>query len=217
VILRLKPKRKNQKKRNKLIKAQAKGVMMSRFSLLLVFSLLFSLISCAEDEAKKVSKPKEEKPKENNAKEEKVTKTEDPSQPKNESKPKEEKSATQKPKVEVKDIEIEGVVIKRELKNSKVAYYIKTQDKFLVRIPEKIGDKEVSLEQFNDKAVLLKGKGELNILQANQKEVKSYKLHQAFSIAIQSPIAPEKPATEIKKPDEKKSDEKKLEEKKSDK
>lgn len=191
--------------------------MMIRFGMFIVFSFLFSLISCAEDETKKELKPKEEKLKEEKAKEEKIGKSEGPVKSKDDSKPKEEKSTSERPKAEIKDIEIEGVVIKRELKNNKIAYYIKTQDKFLVRIPEKIGDKDENLEQFNDKNVLLKGKGEVNIFQSNQKEVKSYKLHHALSLAIQNPSTTEKPAADIKKTEEIKSDGKKTEDKKSDK
>lgn len=189
---------------------------MTRFGVFVILSFVFSLISCAEDDAKKDLKPKEEKVKEEKPKEEKAFKSDNPAKIED-NKPKEEKSTSEKPKVEVKDIDIEGLVIKRELKNNKIAYYIKTHDKFLVRIPEKIGDKDVNLEQYIDKNVLLKGKGEINIFQSNQKEVKSYKLHHALSIAVQNPSTSEKPATDLKKNEEIKSDVKKAEDKKSEK
>ena len=148
---------------------------MKKLLVSIIFAAMFSSVILAEDGVKKEVKPKEET-----------------------------KEKESKPKPEHKDLVIEGVVIKKIVKEDS-KYYLKTSDMLLVKLPEKVGKNELNLDQYVDKQVIVKGKGTVSSVQGNAKDVKIYKLDSLASIDLKA--APEKKEEE-KKPEDKKVEEK---------
>jgi hypothetical protein len=133
-------------------------------------------------------------------------------------KPKE--SPKPKPKPEVKVVELTGKVEKMETeKGNQIVYHLKNLENKLVVLSNNVGDKEVDLEQFVGKEVIIKAKAEVTLKKsASGEEFKSVHLIQMHSIElkvagaekIDNPveIKSEKPTEKLDKPIEIKKDSK---------
>lgn len=99
---------------------------------------------------------------------------------------------------ELVDVEVSGLVLKKESKGDPV-FYIQTSTNLLIKIPNKIGDKEIDLDKFKDKQVVAKGKGTIKTISEKGGDVKKPKIMQLISLEL-------KVAAVDKKPEEKKKE-----------
>jgi len=120
----------------------------------------------------------------------------DEGKPKSETKP-----AKEAP--EIKDLELAGVVTKMETKEGKPpAYQLKQENGILVVLPTKIGADDAKLEQYLDKAVVVKAKGSTFVKKkANGEEYTAIRLAKLISIEAKA-TNEEKPGTEPEKKEE---------------
>lgn len=121
-------------------------------------------------------------------------------------KPKTEAKPPAKPAAEVKDLELSGVVVKMEMKDGKPpAYQLKQENGILVALPTKIGAEDAKLDQYLDKAVIVKGKGStFDKKNAKGESYTAIRVYKLVSIEVKATAAEEKPA---EKAEEKKEEE----------
>jgi hypothetical protein len=106
-------------------------------------------------------------------------------------------------KPEVVSVEVAGVVEKKETGEKKPMFYaIKNAEGKLVPLKNKVGGKEVDLEQYVGKSVVAKGKG--TIITKNEADGKEYKKINFTEIASIEVAGDSAPKAEEKKPEEKK-------------
>lgn len=117
-------------------------------------------------------------------------------------KPKSESKPPAKPPAEIKDLELSGVVVKMETKEGKPpAYQLKQENGILVVLPTKIGAEDAKLDQYLDKAILVKAKGATFVKKkASGEEYTAIRIAKLVSIEV-------KAATEVKPAEEKPANE----------
>lgn len=105
-------------------------------------------------------------------------------------------------KPEVVDVEVTGVVEKKQTGEGKPNFYaIKNAEGKLVPLKNKVGGKEVDLEQFVGKSVVAKGKG--TIQTKNEVDGKEYKKINFTEIASLEVAGDSAPKAEEKKEEKK--------------
>lgn len=124
-------------------------------------------------------------------------------------KPKSESKPPAKQPAEIKDLELSGVVLKMETKEGKPpAYQLKQENGILIVLPTKIGAEDAKLDQYLDKAVLVKAKGATFVKKkASGEEYTAIRIAKLVSVevkAAEAKPAEEKPAgePEVKKEEE---------------